>query len=111
MNISRNKTVSLMILVLVTLAISITAYARQQSPNFDRLADRLSLSDGQKIAFVQVMQAQHEKKRALMQQHRQQTLSALGVILDEQQLAQLQQQLEKRMHKRHANRSMNNSTH
>ena len=79
----------------------------KRQPNFERLAEKLGLQENQVDSFVAIMEEHHQKrrqikqaqtdnKRELMSQHRQALLTALGAVLDEQQLADFEQHLQDR---------------
>jgi uncharacterized membrane protein len=114
-NVTSKKLIVSMMIILGLAASSLTmAKPKNHQPNIEKLATELTLSEDQKKQFMQVMQAQHEKRQTLhdanrearkaaMEQHKKETLSALGSVLDEEQLAafdaRMQERKQKHQHK------------
>lgn len=92
-----------------TFLASASAWAKPPSfkPNFERLSEELQLSEHQKQAFLEVMEEQHEQRRAIhrenreagkarMQGLREQLIAKLETILTADQLEQIKERMEKR---------------
>lgn len=86
----------------------------QRQPNFERLANKLSLSEEQSTNFIEVMEAQQEKRTAIfetmraehkekMDAHKAETIEALSSVLDSSQLETLESIMERqgKKHKHH----------
>ena len=77
-------------------------------PNVERLASKLDLSDSQIPLFKEVMKEQGEKRKELhgafresMDTQKEEMLSALSQVLDEEQLAEFTDLMEKKRKKGH----------
>jgi Spy/CpxP family protein refolding chaperone len=86
-------------------------FGAKQGPNFERLASRLNLTEEQTPEFIEIMEAQHEKRIAIkeeiratmvekMDEHREEVLSAVGGILTAEQLTEMEEMMD-----RHGDRS------
>ena len=71
-----------------------------RQPNFERMADRLELSDEQRTEFISVMEAQHAQRveimansgtRESMRALREDTRGQLADILTDEQMTQLEE--------------------
>lgn len=85
---------------------------KKRGYNIERMAERLELSEAQTVSFTEIMQVQMEKRRALsselreekreqMQAHREDTINSLSSVLDENQLAQLEEMMSKGKKRKH----------
>lgn len=79
--------------------------AHKRQPNWERLADKLELSEGQTVEFVALMQSQHEQRKQIMEENgvheklsslRQETREKLSSVLTEQQFESWEEHLQKR---------------
>lgn len=81
---------------------------KKRGPNIERLAERLELSEAQKVSFIEIMTVQLEKRQALQEEVKAEraalkteTLESLQTILDEEQLGKMEKMMERRKkHKR-----------
>lgn len=82
--------------------------SKRRGPNVERLASKLELSDAQVPLFKEVMNEQGSKRKALhtsfresMNVQKEEMLSALSQILDEGQLAEFTELMERNRKKEH----------
>ncbi|MFT6387119.1 MAG: Spy/CpxP family protein refolding chaperone [Cellvibrionaceae bacterium] len=86
------------------------AHGKSGGEYASRLADKLSLTETQRVEFVKVIKTQHEKrqvikgelrelKKAKFQTLREETRAELETVLSAEQLALLGERMEKRMKK------------
>lgn len=112
MKIFNRQSSAVLLFVVLSAVASSSAFSKpkDRQPNFDKLASKLELSGDQKVQFIDIMQDQHEKrqllreqrrqeKSAIMEQHRDETLSALSGVLDSEQLEKFEAHMEKRKQK------------
>ena len=104
-------------LVIAGLVMSSLVFAgnKNSGERIERLAEKLELKEAQKTEFSAIMEQQHAKKKVIkdeirelkkarFSEHREETRSALSQVLDADQLAKLDEMIQKRMEKRQGER-------
>ncbi|WP_369599891.1 Spy/CpxP family protein refolding chaperone [Hahella sp. SMD15-11] len=91
------KTLALSTLLTIGLTGTVLAHDQDRGPDFDRMADKLELTQEQRDAFIDIMKGQHEKRQAIMDSTREQmkalddeTRARLKNVLTEEQLARME---------------------
>lgn len=85
------------------IALTVFSFAAVAGPHhkhhedkYDRIAEKLELTESQQVQLKEVMQAKHEKIKAAMELIHNETKAELSAFLSDEQVEKLQKRMEKR---------------